>query len=568
MAQGLFLSGLALLSKPAIGCIIRPMGTIGRVISGLFMVCLLAIRVCYWLCKGMMISAKWLGKAVYNLCGIRSVTLGSARFASFKDINRHGLFKSNGLILGTVGGRIVRAPEDDHLLVIAPTKSGKTSCFVNTNLLELKNASAVVTDPNGESWAITRRQRAQEGQIFLWAPFSPVSDMFNPLDFVRIGTPHERDDAELIANLIVPDGSNVSEAFWDRQARDVLVGIILYVLYSRAPEKQTMAELRHLITLGEEAFNQLLEAMIFCGHPLIRRCANMLQSQESKLRSNVMATVQSLTRIWDSPLLTKVTSASNFRFGDLRAHTGTVYLVVPPDNLPTYYPAVALLTGVALAEINRAKPLNAKRVVFMLDEFANLGRLKPVETAISIARKAGIQLCLFMQDIAQAHRVYGKDWQSFESNCRTKVLFGVNQVEEAKKLSETIGVHTVKTRSAGHIHGLTDVMPGQLNAGTGEAARSLKTPDELLTMDNRHCVVLQQGVRPILAEKLYFKDKMFNGRYDIWDGKQPYENIELFIRQERPDLSYGKTLTLPPARQLPCQDDEIIELSDDKSEAA
>jgi hypothetical protein len=71
-----------------------------------------------------------------------------------------------------------------------------------------------------------------------------------------------------------------------------------------------------------------------------------------------------------------------------------------------------------------------------------------------------------------------------------------------------------------------------------------------------------------MAEKLYFKDKMFNGRYDIWDGKQPYENIELFIRQEHPDLSHGKTLTLPPARQLPCQDDEIIELSDDKSEAA
>lgn len=544
------------------------MGFIGGVINHSIMSCLLALRVFYWLFKALVIFLKWSFKAVLYTFGLRSETLGSARFASVKEIKRSGLFKSKGLAIGKVKGKVIRAPEDDHLLVIAPTKSGKTSCFVNTNLLTLGSASAVVTDPNGESWAITKRQRSTDGDVFLWAPFSPISDKFNPLDFVRVGTPHERDDAELIASLIVPDSTHATDGFWDRQARDVLVGIILYVLHSRLPHKQTLAEVRNLVTLGEEAFEQVLEAMVFCGHPLIRRCAHMLQNQESKLRSNVMATVQSVTRIWDSPLLANVTGESSFRFSDLRQQTGTVFLVVPPDNLPTYYPAVALLTGVALAEISRAKPDNPKRVVFMLDEFANLGRLKPVETAISIARKAGIQLCLFMQDMAQAHRVYGKDWESFESNCRTKVFFGVNQVREAKKLSETIGMHTVKTRSAGHNLGLTDVMPGQLNTGTGEAARALKTPDELMILDDRHCVVFQQGVRPIMADKLYYKDKMFKGRFDNWDDKQPFENIEIFMSEDEKQIAHEKVLALPCPIVAQMAAPDVIELPADERDAA
>lgn len=51
--------------------------------------------------------------------------------------------------MGKMKGRVIHAPSDDHLLVVAPTKSDKTSCLVNTNLLNLGEASAVVNDPNG-----------------------------------------------------------------------------------------------------------------------------------------------------------------------------------------------------------------------------------------------------------------------------------------------------------------------------------------------------------------------------------------------------------------------------------
>lgn len=503
------------------------MGTICKIFNLNFKIIWFLLRLCFSSLKGVAVVFRWLRKGLVYLFCKNAKTFGSARFSNFLELKQAGFNDGEGLIVGEIKGERLYAPHDDHALITAPTKSGKTTCFVITNLLKLGDTSAVVTDPNGECWATTKRERRKYGYVHLWAPFSPLSDCYNPLDYVRAGTTNERDDVELITSLIVPDSANSEDSFWDCQAREVLMGIILYVLYTRQPEKRTLGEVRHLITLSEEAFDEVLIAMVHYGHPLITRVAHMLQNQESKLRSNVMATVQSKTRIWDSPLLNEVTKSSDFSFANARFRTETIYLVVPPEHLATYYPALAMMTGVALAEINRAQSRSPKRVTFMLDEFANLGRLKPFETAISIARKAGIQLCLFVQDIAQAKRVYGNGWESFEANCNTKIVFGINQIEEAKKLSDTLGVKTVKTRSAGHHHGMTDVMPNSINGGTGEASRPLMTADEIMSMEQNQCIVLQKGMRPILANKMHYTHSFFKGLYDLWDGCPPHHNVIL-----------------------------------------
>jgi type IV secretion system protein VirD4 len=534
----------------------------------------LSIKINWALCwliyhslKILAVLCSWLWKASVHLFGNDTKTLGSARFANKKELKQNGFYNGQGLLVGHSKEERLYAPTDDHALITAPTKSGKTTCFVITNLLKLGDTSAVVTDPNGECWAVTGRERSKHGQVHLWAPFSAITDKYNPLDYVRVGTPNERDDVELITSLIVPDSANSDDSFWNDQAREVIMGIILYVLYTRVEKKRTLAEVRHLLTLSEEAFDEVLIAMVHYGHPLITRAAHNLQNQESKLRSNVMATVNTKTRIWDSAILNAATSKSDFNFSELREVTGTVYLVVPLEHLANYYPALALISGVALAEINRARSTEPKRVTFMLDEFANLGRLKPFETAISIARKAGIQLCLFIQDLAQAKRVYGTGWESFEANCNTKIVFGINQIEEAKKLSDTLGVKTVKTRSNGHNHGVTDVMPNSINGGTGEASRPLMTADEIMAMSESHCIVLQKSMRPILATKMHYTHPHFAGLYDVWNGKPPYENIEVLHQNDTLQLIHHPILTLSDPKNIHSPASDVIELSD-KQEAA
>ncbi|MEQ8824261.1 MAG: type IV secretory system conjugative DNA transfer family protein [Filomicrobium sp.] len=519
-------------------------GVISLLFGLVLSVILLAWRGFRLLCKLVGITFKYSFITCQWLLGNDSDSFGTARFARNQELKSAGFLNDQGLLLGEVANHELHSGIDEHLLCVAPTKSGKTSSLVIPNLLRLPEASVVVNDPSGEAWAITRRQRAKSGRVYCWAPFAPLTDCFNPLDFVQVGTPDEHDDVKVIVSLLVQDGGQGDDTFWNNQARNVLSGLIIYVLYAHPPERQTMAQVRHLLTISEEAFDEVLGNMIACGHPLARRTANNIQQMDSKLRSGVLATAKGATEVWDSPRLTQATRKSDFNFGDLRMETASVYLVVPPERLATYYPAVALLAGLSIAAISRVAHQGNKRVVFMLDEFANLGRLKPAEAAITIARKAGIQLCLFVQDFAQLRRVYGDTSETFSANCAAKVYFGVNEIRDAETVSKTLGTKTVNTRSSGHYVGLTDVMPERLNAGSGEAGRALRTPDEVMNLNRDECLICHQSVRPILARKVFYQDKRFKGLWDAWDGRPPHAELldfqEAFVEQQR-----GKLLALP-----------------------
>lgn len=441
----------------------------------------------------------------------RSNTHGSARFASTRELLKRGFLNKTGLYLGRTGKKLLSSPTHGHLLCIAPTGTGKTTGFVLPNMLAAGGkASMFAIDPKGELFEHTFRNRLQFGPIFHWSPFEELGAAYNPLDFIRVGSLDERDDTDLLVSLLVPIGNN-EEAFWALEARSLIMGLILYVLYSKPAKVRTMSMVRQLLLLPETEFSKMLrDGMAEFPHPIISQTANAILQKDSRQLSGVLATAQSKTRIWDSPRLSAATCTSDFSFTELKTSIVTVYISVPPEYLDTYYPAIRVLVGLAIAETSRTKSDKSHRTIFMLDEFANLGRLAPAEAAISIARSAGIQLCMFVQDISQFKRVYGDAWASFAANCDTKVFFGVNDIAEAKRLSETIGIHTVRSKQTGsNAPFLHMLLPDRISSGEGEAARPLVTPDEILNLPQNECLILHRSVRPIRAKRLFFLDKEF-----------------------------------------------------------
>lgn len=440
---------------------------------------------------------------VRRLVAGRSETFGSARFATARDLRQAGLYDGDGLILARHNGKIVTAPGASHLFCVAPTGAGKTTGLVIPNVMTLgSRASLFVVDPKAEVLARTREVREYHGPVFVWAPFSDTSNAYNPLEFIRAGTLDERDDADLVTTLLLPYGKT-EEPFWVDEARQLVMGLILHVLYAKPKPQRTLAEVRHLLMLGRKDFMTLMRGgMAKSHHPLVRQSAQAVLQKDERQLSGVLATVQSKTRVWDSPRLATITANSDFSFADLKHQVATVYLCIPPERLDTYYPALRVLVGLAIAEASRTQAEGDHRVTFMLDEFANLGRLPPAETAISIARSAGVQLCLFVQDLAQLKRVYGDAWRSFTANCRTKAFFGINDIDEAKRLSATLGNTTVATRQTGSSSAFGRFLfPERTSDSHGQTARRLLTPDELLNLTADHVIVLVQGQRPILGKR-------------------------------------------------------------------
>ena len=112
--------------------------------------------------------------------------------------------------------------------MLAPTRTGKGVGPVVSNLLDYKG-SVLVTDPKGENCAITARHRATLGRVYRLDLANPdLSDSFNPMMSIRWQSLHETDDAEALAELMLPSDAK-SDSHWRRRSVSWLTGFILYV---------------------------------------------------------------------------------------------------------------------------------------------------------------------------------------------------------------------------------------------------------------------------------------------------------------------------------------------------
>src|SRR3546814_1028794 len=76
----------------------------------------------------------------------------------------------------------------------------------------------------------------------------------------------------------------------------------------------------------------------------------------------------------------------------------------------------------------------ARPVLFLLDEFAALGRLEPVERAMGLMAGYGLQLWPNLQDLHQLRAPYGERAGTFLSHAGVLQPFGVNDHATAELL--------------------------------------------------------------------------------------------------------------------------------------
>ena len=226
----------------------------------------------------------------------------------------------------------------------------------------------------------------------------------------------------------------------------------------------------------------------------------------------MLSSAQRHTHFLDSPRMTATLGASDFRFADLKERPVSIFLVLPPDRLDTYARWLRLMVAQALTELARAPGRPPWPVLFLLDEFAALGHLEPVERAMGLMAGYGIQLWPIVQDIHQLRALYGQRAGTFLSNAGVLQVFGVNDQQSAQLVSELLGQETVvfETMSRALDAEATGITFGQQHVG-----RPLLTPDEVRTLSPDRQLLFLAGQRPVIAAKLrYYADREFAGRYD------------------------------------------------------
>ena len=434
------------------------------------------------------------------------------------------LHRPRGLLLGRQGQELLRVAGEGHVLTVAPTRSGKGVSAVIPNLLDYPG-SVLVTDPKGENYAVTARWRREQGApVYAFDPFGLADGgaTYNPLDLIDATSTEAVDDARLIADMLVlPSAREGEQAFWNEEARGVLTGLILHVAANAPVEMRTLTQVRALLTLPPEPFRDLLEEMqgTQAAGGLVARAAARIAQKADRERSGVLSTAQSHTHFLDSPRMARVLERSTVDLSVLKREAVSVYLILPTDRMDAYARWLRLMIGCALLAMARTRGQPKERVLFLLDEFAHLGRMHPVQRDIGLAGGFGVTFWLIVQDLSQLKSTYGETWLTFLANIGVLQAFGINDWDTAEYLSKMTGDATIHVESEHHSRGVSHGPHAQRQLGAGrtqsELGRRLLLPDEVRRLPREAELLFVKGDPPLFVERLnYLHDREFKGRAD------------------------------------------------------
>lgn len=459
--------------------------------------------------------------------GLNGDSHGSARFANHKELKK--LEAADGLLIGRNPhtGRLLRYDGPAHLLTLAPTRAGKGVGTVIPNLLAVER-SMLIIDPKGENARIAGAARQRFGDVHVLDPFGVSgipSAAYNPLDRLTPDSLDLGEDAASLTEALVMDApGQVSEAHWNEEAKAMLAGLIMFCVCHEEKPRRSLATVREYLTLPPERLRALLELMqdSDAAGGLVARAANRFLGKADREAASVLSNAQRHTHFLDSPRIAKVLSRSDFHFSELRHRITSVFLVLPPNRMDAYSRWLRLLVSQALQDIARdaeaavTSPSSQNTPVerlksptlFLLDEFAALGRLEAVERAMGLMAGYGMQLWPILQDMSQLKDLYGERAGTFIANAGVQQVFGVNDYETAKWLSQMMGQETTGYQTESYRSGDP---PSISNNLTG---RDLLTPDEIMQLRPENQLLRVQGQATAVAQKLrYYADREFEGLF-------------------------------------------------------
>lgn len=409
---------------------------------------------------------------------------GRQRWAQLPDLAKSGMLSPKGFIIGKMGygSFIYTGDYGGHLLTIASTGSGKGVGVVIPNLLRHKG-SAIVLDPKGENYIVTAQQRRKLGnEVYYYDPWDVISCYpganrantvkahINPFDYLKVDDRDFIDNARALASsLIVRD--DPSGTFFYNEAETFLFRLIVSVCvkYPVGSEERNISKVRALLTLPPFEAGSLDE---WIGTDVLndRKIPDHLKVIPKELRSwlalNKKGRAAAFTNTYSFALqatdfvsnqgVADSLKTSNMDMMRLKTKPQTLYLIMDLKRLTmnsaVYKPFIRFIVTTAMlgASVRVGSANMPKdRVLFLLDEIAQLGNLQYLPQMLSIYAGMGITVWTIWQDIAQIQKNYDKEWSSIVNNCAVQQYFGVNDNDTAENVSKKAGKTTVykKTRS-------------------------------------------------------------------------------------------------------------------------
>jgi len=292
---------------------------------------------------------------------------------------------------------LVANTETRHFLVTGGTGSGKTNLIHNLLLqVEQNKQPAIVIDQTGEM--IAKHYNPARGDI-----------IFNPFDARGLSWDfwadcNTREELERFSKILFgfnrKKSGTSSDPFWEQSAEIVFNACAQY-------QRKVGLSIEKLTILATSSTLELLSHKLK-GSEASRYLDSDNKTTAASVLSVLATTVKPLTYLRDSKDKNNSFSLKHY-FSNIDAGaTSWLFLSTKPSSRELTQSLVACITELALAQLLDIGIRENRRVWFILDELAALGKLPALPTLMSEGRKYGACIIAGLQSLNQLYANHGQ----------------------------------------------------------------------------------------------------------------------------------------------------------------
>lgn len=498
---------------------------------------------------------------------------GSAAWANEEDMLRAGLFGSVGPALGYVRGRIVRLNGDAPMITIGGAGSGKLRDLLAYNLCGVRGDNGkwtapprmLVNDPRGELAAVSIHNQVRFGKAAYCINPYGLHDLpqlrINPWDLLSLeslGNSRTFDaDLKLVVSDFIPLSGSPNGEYFELGARGWCEALLkTLIIHTGGVTMPALFDILNEIE-DESGWKNTQAAMFAAPFPDIHRVAGEMDYKRKDAPKEYSAFIGELrknTMFLSDRAIYETLSGSDVSPEVLCKEDCNLYIIIPAEYVGLLAPMQRAIVGSAM--LYKQRHTSAPRVLFLIDEAAQLGRFESLLRGYTYGRGMGIRTWSIWQDTGQITRNFGREALSgFLGSSQLRQSFGTRDLDTARLWSDMLGTQTLEydasldqaaaRRNKAHI--IRELMAGAdpFEAGLNYAqqaraainrtkqARALMTPDEILNMpeDRQILFISGLGLMPVFANKYpYFKQREMAGGYMPNPYHPPADTVRVATR--------------------------------------
>lgn len=428
-----------------------------------------------------------------------------------------------------------------NMIILGGSGTGKSRFYVKPNLMQC-NTSFVVTDPSGELVRSCGKMLERMGYKIKVFNIDDMthSNNYNPFRYIHDVSADDgkgeisQANVMKMINVLMANTKGEGEGgdpFWDN-ATKLLLSALCFLLVETAPEEEqnfsSVLELLHKAHVNENKPDEKSQLdLIFEQRAAddedalsVQFYGEFKQAAGKTMQSILISTVVRL-QSFKLVEMKNLTSTDNIHLETLGDEKTALFIIIPSTDTTNNFLAAMMYTqlfdtlyGRAIRKHNGRLPIHVR---FILDEFANIGKIPDFEKVLATCRKFEISAVVILQNITQLKRLYEKGWEELPGNCDTMIYLGGKDQFTNEYIMKELGKETIDTLAINK----TKSRQGSTSYNDGIMGRELMQINELSTMDNSQCIVMVRGLNPFLTEKFDIKN---HKRYNMLDEANPERN--------------------------------------------